>query len=320
MNTSKFPTRNYVALGTIFLIISALLTAGSNVYYSNNVQDISPFTFTFISFLVTAVFFHVIQLKNYTKNMRIDSFNYKNIIGINLSTAGVFMSFYFALKYIEPAIVGAIEIGVGPISSLVIVKLLYHRNVHRLDIFTGIGALTGSLFLIFATLNGNSGIVFHFRPLDVIGLISATLCGFFAALAAIYSKNLSEANWSSSKILAHRFYAIIAMSLILSLQQGNMLVQLTSNLGWILVISIIGVAIPLYFLQIGIQHSETFFVMMSLSFVPIFTYVFQFFDPRITPSYHSLSGILMILGFALFSVYVNSLRSRRVASHKKMAI
>ncbi|WP_408010034.1 DMT family transporter [Pseudalkalibacillus sp. A8] len=319
LNTSKFSTTNNVAIGTILLIISALLTAGSNVYYSSNVQDISPFTFTFISFLITAVFFHIIQLKNYTKNMQINSKNLKNIIGINLSTAGVFMCFYFALKYIEPAIVGAIEIGVGPISSLIIIKLFYRQTVKRVDIFTGIGALAGSLFLIFGTLNGNSGIAFQSLPIAVAGLISATLCGFFAALAAIYSKNLSKDNWSSSKILAHRFYAIITLSLILSLQQGNLLLQLTSNWVWILVVSVIGVAIPLYFLQIGIKHSETFFVMMSLSFIPIFTYAFQLFDSRIATSYHSLSGISIILGFALFSVYINNLRNRSIA-HKKMVL
>ncbi|MCF6410068.1 DMT family transporter [Pseudalkalibacillus salsuginis] len=313
-------TKTYATYGTIFLIVSALLTAGSNVYYSNKVQEISPFTFTFISFFITGLFFHGIQLRNYPKNIRIGKKNFKDIIGINLSTAGVFMSFYFALKYIEPAIVGAIEIGVGPISFLIINKVLYRKGVNRIDLFTGVGALIGSLFLILATLQGNSGLVFESIPLAAIGLVSATLCGFFAALAAIYSKKLSVAQWNSTKILAHRFYAIIVLSLIFSLVQGNLPGQLTSNWIWILIVSMIGVAIPLYFLQIGIQHSETFFVMMSLSFIPIFTFAFQFFDPRIATSYHSLSGISIILVFALFSVYVNNSRNKSIAKNKEMAI
>ncbi|GGF26883.1 hypothetical protein GCM10010954_27410 [Halobacillus andaensis] len=312
--------KNYTAIGTLFLLFSAVLTAGSNVYYSNQVQHISPFTFTFISFFITALFFHAVQLSNYSGKSRVRTNNLKDMIGINLSTAGVFMSFYFALKYIEPAIVGAIEIGVGPMSSLIIVRIFYRQSVNKVDVVTGIGAFIGSLFLIFATLQGNSGVAFSSIPLAAAGLVSAALCGFFAALAAIYSKKLSEAQWSTSKILAHRFYAIIVLSLIFSIQQGGLLGQLTSNWAWILVVSIIGVALPLYFLQVGIQHSDTFFVMMSLSFIPIFTFAFQFFDPRISTSYHSLFGVTIILGFALFSVYVNNVRNQPIQERKEMAL
>ncbi|MFG6150099.1 EamA family transporter [Halobacillus sp. B23F22_1] len=312
--------RNYASIGTLFLIISAILTAGSNVYYSNQVQNISPFTFTFISFFITALFFHAIQLSNASMRSHNETANVKDMIGINLSTAGVFMSFYFALKYIEPAIVGAIEIGVAPISSLLIARIFHRKLLNKVDVITGLGTFIGSLFLIFATLQGNSGVAFSSIPFAAAGLASAALCGFFAALAAIYSKRLSEAQWSTSMILAHRFYAIIVVSLIISIKQGGLLEQLPSNWAWVLVVSIIGVVLPLYFLQVGIQYSETFFVMMSLSFIPIFTFAFQFFDPRIHTSYHSLLGVTVILGFALFSVYVNNVRHRPIQERKEMAL
>ncbi|WP_431803489.1 DMT family transporter [Halobacillus andaensis] len=183
-----FKTRsiNFVMLGTIFLILSALLTSGSNVYYSSNVQGTSPFTFTFVSFLVTAVFFQLTLVGKPNKGNTKNSTHKKDLIGINFSTAGVFMCFYLALKYIEPAIVGAIEIGIGPIASLIIVKIFYKQSVNIVDIFTGIGALAGSLYLVITTLNGNSGIEFQSMTYAVIGLISASLSGVFASLAAIF--------------------------------------------------------------------------------------------------------------------------------------
>ena len=320
MRYFKSRSINFVMVGTTFLILSALLTSGSNVYYSSNVQGISPFTFTFVSFLVTAVFFQLTLVGNPNKGNIENSTHRKDLVGINFSTAGVFMCFYLALKYIEPAIVGAIEIGIGPIASLIIVKTFYKKSVDKIDIFTGMGALAGSLYLVIATLNGNSGIEFQSMTHAVIGLIAASLSGVFASLAAIYSKNLSQANWSSRRILAHRFYAIIVLSFILSTLRGDILSQLSTNWGWIILVSLFGVAVPLYFLQIGIQYSDTFFVMMSLSFVPIFTFVFQYLDPRISSSQHSLSGIGVILAFALFSVYTNNSKSNSIARRKEKAI
>lgn len=313
-------TKNFAMVGTTFLVASAFLTSGSNVYYSNKVQEISPFFFTFISFLITAFFFHGIQLKHSSQYMKTDKRFSKDVVGINLSTAGAFMSFYFALKYIEPAVVGAIEIGIGPISSLVIVRLLHGMKINRLDFLTGIGALIGSLFLVVSTLQGSSGLGFESIPVAVLGLFSSILSGFCAALAAIFSKRLSIAQWSSSKILAHRFYVIVALSLILSVQQGNFAQQLSTNWVWILTVSILGVTIPLYFLQLGIHYSESFFVMMSLSFIPIFTFAFQFFDPRIAISYHSLSGISIIMLFAVFSVLLNNYRYKLVTKEKRKAV
>ncbi|WP_431803181.1 EamA family transporter [Halobacillus andaensis] len=313
-------TKNYAIVGTAFLIASAFLTSGSNVYYSNKVQAISPFFFTFISFLITAFFFHAIQLKQSFQYMKIEKSFLKDVVGINLSTAGAFMSFYFALKYIEPAIVGAVEIGIGPVSSLIIIRLVYGSKMNKLDLLIGLGALIGSLFLIVSTLQGSSGINLESIPVAVLGLFSSILCGFCAALAAIFSKRLSTAQWSSSKILAHRFYAIVGLSLYLSIQQGNLLQQLSANWLWILIVSLLGVTLPLYFLQIGIQYCDSFFVMMSLSFIPIFTFAFQLLDPRISTSYHSLSGILIILLFALFSVGLNHSRHKLILKEKRKAV
>ena len=52
-----------------------------------------------------------------------------SIVVLNIITAIIFICFYYANKYIEPAIVSAIEIGIGPIIalvlSLIIQKLIY---------------------------------------------------------------------------------------------------------------------------------------------------------------------------------------------------
>lgn len=55
--------RNLYAIGVISLLLSAILTSISQVYYSNRVQGVHPFLFTGISFFLTTVFFQLITSK-----------------------------------------------------------------------------------------------------------------------------------------------------------------------------------------------------------------------------------------------------------------
>ncbi len=299
-------------LGAIFLIGSALLNAVNQVYYAKYVQEISPFTFTFISFFVTSITFHVIGLfsKNEKNSIRRLSLKDRiNFIILNICTAIIFGCFYFALKYVEPAVVSAIEIGVGPLLALFIGKWLYPQHTtSRIDFLIGIGILIGSILLFWASLTGRSGIEMISIGLTVKGLLASTISGIGAVLAAIYSKRLSDSGWSSTQILAHRFYAIIPITAILALNQDSLYLTVSENWKWILFITIAGVILPLYMLQIGIRFCNPFFVMITTTLVPVFTFIFQLFDPRIKWSNTSLAGIVLILFFALLSVINNTKR------------
>ncbi|WP_100399030.1 DMT family transporter [Bacillus sp. FJAT-44742] len=306
---SKRNMHNTYLIGTLFLIGSAVLTSINQVFYANQVQTISPFTFTFISFLITAVFFIVISKKKGGKVKKLDSQCKKNFIYLNLSTALAFMSFFYALKYVEPAIVSAIEMGVGPMFALVLAKAATPKvKTLRLDSTVAWGTLAGSLLLVWATFTGRSGLNFVPSSEFIFGVAASLLCGFGAVLAADYSKKLSVKGWGSSYILAHRFYFIIVASLVLSILEGDLGAHLSNHLLWIIIVSVLGVLLPLYMLQVGIKHCDTFFVMVSIAFVPIFTFVFQLLDPRIAWSNTTLIGILILTFFALLSVFLKNKR------------
>ena len=46
--------------------------------------------------------------------------NIKNVVKLNAATVITFMGFYFALKYVESAIVSALEMGIGPLFVLIV--------------------------------------------------------------------------------------------------------------------------------------------------------------------------------------------------------
>ena len=114
---------------------------------------------------------------------------------------------------------------------------------------------------------------------------------------------LSDANWSSLHILAHRFYAIVPMMAILVLLRDPTAFMIAQHIQPILIVTGFGVLLPLLFLQIGIQQTRPTFVMLTLCFVPVFSFFFQLFDSRISVSLVTFTGILIILTFSLYSVY-----------------
>jgi drug/metabolite transporter (DMT)-like permease len=239
-----------------------------------------------VSFFITSITFNVISLfskKNKNSIRRFNSKDRVNFISLNVWTAIIFICFFFTLKYVEPAI----EIGVSPLLALFIGKWLYPQHTaSRIEFLIGIGILIGSILLFWASLTGHSGIEMISIDLTVKGLIASTISGIGAVLAAIYSKRLSDSGWSSTQILAHRFYAILPITAILALTQDSLYLTVLENGKWILFITIAGVILPLYMLQIGIRFCNPFFVMITTTLVPVFTFIFQLFDPALSGQIH----------------------------------
>ncbi|MFF2324262.1 hypothetical protein ACFVTJ_24765 [Agrobacterium sp. NPDC058088] len=74
--------------------------------------------FVFISFTLTAAFFLSLFRKG------VGDLACGPIALLNISTALTYMCFFYALKLIEPAIVGAVEIGIGPVLAVIITLIL----------------------------------------------------------------------------------------------------------------------------------------------------------------------------------------------------
>ena len=107
LSTSRF-------IGISFLLLSAILVSISQVYYANQVQGVHPFLFTGVSFFITAIIFNVIALRQRGRLNISAQTSSNDLVKLNVSSVLAFMGFYYALKFVEPAIVSSLEMGVGP--------------------------------------------------------------------------------------------------------------------------------------------------------------------------------------------------------------
>src|SRR5699024_11871770 len=108
-------------IGVLALLLSAILTALSQVYYGNRVQAVHPFLFTGISFFITTCYFQWFARK---QNQCYHWYKaWIPLLKLNLSSVLAFMGLYFRLWYIEPAIVSSLVMGVGRVFVVLIVLL-----------------------------------------------------------------------------------------------------------------------------------------------------------------------------------------------------
>ena len=285
-------------VGVVSLLLSAVLTAFSQVFYANRVQTLHPFLFTGVSFFITTIFFQLVASKQKVtvrwKSARAP------LVKLNIASVLAFMGFYFALKYIEPAIVSSLEMGLGPLFALLL-AVGQKGHVDKGQWAVAIGTLGACLLLIVSVFTGGSALESWDRN-SVMGIVASVLCGLGAVLCTTYSKQLSEEGWTSSMILAKRFYGIILLSLLAT--YDVLFAYLTQHIMWIAVMTVIGVLLPMYLLQKGIQYCEVFIVMMSLCFIPVFTFFFQLFDARLEWSNSTFIGVILLLLLGVASVYL----------------
>ncbi|MER2105998.1 MAG: EamA family transporter [Solibacillus sp.] len=297
MQLSKVQTNTYV-LGVISLLLAAILTALSQVYYASKVQAVHPFLFTCVSYTIATIVFSGMAVGAKVP------YKWKStlpiIVKLNIATILAFMGFYFALKYIEPAIVSSLEMGLGPLFVLLL-ALQQKQRVARGQFLIALGIFVACMLLVVNVFTGNSGMQ-TWNLNSVIGIVASILCGLGAVYCTVYSKQLSAAGWTSAMILSKRFYGIMVLSAIMT--YDLLFTYLLENLSWIVIMTLFGVLLPMYFLQQGIKHCEVFLVMMSLCFIPVFTFFFQLFDARLVWSNTTFVGVLLLLILGLLSVFV----------------
>lgn len=297
MQLRKVQTNTYV-IGVASLLLAALLTALSQVYYASKVQAVHPFLFTCVSYTIATIVFQGMASDAKTP------YQWKStlpiIVKLNIATGFAFMGFYFALKYVEPAIVSSLEMGLGPLFVLLL-ALSQKQAVGRAQWLIAISTFLACMLLVVNVFTGNSGMQM-WDINSVLGIIASVLCGLGAVYCTVYSKQLSAAGWSSAMILSKRFYGIILVSVVMT--YDLLLPYLQDNIGWILIMTLFGVLLPMYFMQQGIQYCDVFLVMMSLCFIPVFTFFFQLFDARLVWSNATFAGVLLLLILGLLSVVI----------------
>jgi drug/metabolite transporter (DMT)-like permease len=292
-------------MGFILVCAYVILGAIQDVYLAWMFQYRNPTTVAFFTFSIGAIIFgfaaHKVQnQKNETKLSL-----FTPLFLLNLVTAINWISFFFALKYTEPTIVGAIAFALIPAFSTIILPIFRPaKKISKIEFISAFGVALGLAFLIYAALAQKSGLIKSATETAWVGILLSVVASIGMTFSTLISKNLSELGLKPITILSKRFFAIIMVTGIqlFIFEKGRL--QLDHGFYLQLVcISLATIVIPQYLIQKGIQLLEPMKVGILLSFTPVITFAFEFFDSRLVFSQVTFTGVTICAIFSLLGLF-----------------
>jgi drug/metabolite transporter (DMT)-like permease len=282
--------------GLLPLLGFALFTAALDVFAGNQLQAHSAATVAAISFTLATVFFlgGAIIRQGVTATLRPLRTCRHDVVMINVTTAVTWLSMLFALRFLEPAVVNVVGLALGPLLTVLVSRRLRPgMAVLRAEVMAslGIGLMIG--LLVWGSFTGRSAVGDLSATETAVGVGLTLLCGLGSVANVIYSKRLSDAELTPQSILAVRFFLMLVVTWTIvaaSAEPGLGAAFLPSAL-----IAVVGVALPLYLLQVGIKHTEPITASILLTLSPLFAFFLQLPDGRLNPSALTFAGVVGIV-------------------------
>lgn len=291
--------------GTFYIVFGLAMMGTFGVFQAHVMEHISPEIFVFYSFLISFLIFSLFNLVPHPKKIwNKCKGNWPALVLLNLSSLLAWGAYMFALKYLEPAICVIFGSAIGPL--LMIIFLYYLRpqsRIHVLEKVASLGILFGLCFVVIASLLGKSALVAFNAQTMALGFALATINGVGQVLFGIYSKKISDKNFSPAEIMTLRFPLCVLIVFMMT-KNSELMSIFQSKVTFLSVmgVSIFGVMLPAFILQKGIRLIEPIYLSILMLIEPIFIFIAQWFDPRLRVSWFSYFGVCIIFLFCCLSV------------------
>ena len=279
--------------GRTAALLAVIIQAAGKVIYGTWLSHIPASLFVLVSFALTAIVCILYADRSHGKPC------FLLFLLLNIATTVTFFAYFYALQYIEPAIVGALNVGSAPMFALIFALLLVGLRPDRVQIMTCAGILCGCIALFYSAFEGE-GVVTGRTAIN--GVIASLVAGAGAVIIAMLTKSLMQSGWSRSAILAHRFYLIVPVALFFTVSTGIDTGVLSMPVVVVILVFALGaIIIPLFLLQIAIERTDTYTFIITMSALPVFTFLFEAFSPAYRLSSLTAVGVTIISATLIMS-------------------
>lgn len=296
--------RKGILIGLLFCLVSAAF----DVYVAFITQAISTGLVIFYCFMASTAFFVGCALwRNavllFTKLRE----QWRIVIIVNLAVLLNWGGLFYALRYLEPAVVGVASVACGPALTLII-SFLDRRSakVAFADALVSCLVLISVGIMLFNSFSGDSGITTTTSGQRLLGIASVVVCALGTVLYTVFSKQMFARQWSIFEILAVRNVAMLGVCIfMITLAGGNF--SLDRNLILpMLILVLAGHLLPIYLIQKTIYYLTPIHVSLVLLTLPVFVLLLQYLDARVEFSMASVVAVsiivILLLGRALYAM------------------
>ncbi len=289
--------------GQGLVLLSVLVQSVGKVLYGTLLGGVPIALFVLLSFCLCAgVFLWVVR-------GHMPRVGRRHLVYLNLWTPLAFFTFFYALKHLPPAVVGAIEIGVSLVVASVLVGLRSHAWPRRLRVVVCTGIVFGCALV--AASEVPDALAALDAPEVWLALLASAVAGVASVFTAATSRRLAAAGWSSATVLAHRFYVTIILALLLfPFEQSTLALPDPPVLALTLLVGAVGVLVPLLLFQMALRRIDELTLMICLAAQPLLSYFIALPSPAYDWNWVTLAGVGVVTG----SLVLDVLASRRMTS------
>lgn len=303
----------WVVPGAVYVLGYTLMNAAKSVFEGWVLVTLSP-AFIAVNCFVLAQIVYLATHRERGALLAKARGAWRHVVAINVTTALSWLAMLYALDALEPAVVNGLFVGAIPLITLALApRLRPNTPILRQELVAAVGCALSVLALVAVSAQGLSGLGALPWTTVAVGVVAALLTALGVSTNIYVTKALTERDFSSADIMTVRFTLLNVVAFAILASEGSWLPYTPATIGTIAVLTVVGVFIGIYLLQIGISRTEPMTVSLLFSTNLIFTYLAQLADPRLAVSQASLVCVLLLTAFTVYGT-VSLRRARKPAS------
>lgn len=283
-------------LGIIICAVFCFLSGAFDVFVGHMTQILNPMLLGFYCFLSTTLLFGLLKLS--TDRHRLKQkvrAHFNSVILLNLSVVMTWAGLFYALKFLEPAVVGVLSVALGPALTIVIGLFIGNIKATNSDKLISVLVLFVVLIMLVNSFLGHSGVTGKSVLERLLGISSILICAIGSVSYTLVSKSLSNKGWFSTELLAVRNILMILVSYSIIYTNHISLFVGHSFVAPIILLVVFGHLIPIYLFQKAVTMISALQISIVLLSLPVFTLLLQYFDARVSFSLPTLISTAIIL-------------------------
>lgn len=287
-------------IGPIFVFIFMIMSSAKDVFFSGAFKILPFFTTTFIVFAVCSTSLIFVSTFERQSSLKIVFADRIGLLSTNLFSAIGWISYFAALKFIEPAIAYTLSAGVGTLTISVLSHMRFHvvnlGEINRTEALCQWIIVIVLAYLVAVATSDFSALPNQSNAHRWIGCTFAIISGAAVTISLLFAKRLHEAGASSAAVAGTRLLGTVVLALSAAVHQEFPIAdleQLRSSWTNIVLVSLLLMALPIYFNQIGTRLSTPITVRTMHALGPIILLVMQTAIGGLSLSWFTLMGIVV---------------------------
>ena len=305
-------------VGFLASLAFTALASVRDVYFGGVFQSTSPLGVAVVAFTLCSLLFLPIALARSPESFRVLRLRWRELPGINVTTGLAWISFFYALRTIEPLLVQILFAGVGPLTVMWVdryVAATPPTPLGQAERPIYLGLLASLLLAAGVAVSGLSGAGPQPLGSAVLGIALATGAGVSISMSTVLCRRLNDAGVVPTALVSVRFVGAIVLAAALALCSRHELSMLWPGSDGAVVLGamLLLIVFPIYVSQVGISRASPLTVRAVLALGPVVIFLLQLVEGRLSPSPYSLASGLL---YGLFAVSAAVARRHHTASKK----